>query len=273
MHLRARNLSPKTIHVTGEYLSLFLREHDPLATTKRDIQLYLGDLTQRCSPSTVWTTWRHLRGFFNWLHEEGDIDVNPLDGVKKPIVPPTEVKVLTPSEVQRLLATCKGRTIDDRRDLAILTVMLDTGLRLSEVAQLTRTDVGDDFTLRVFGKGRKWRTVALGLTASKALSRWLRTHVATDSDALWTGTRGPLTPTGVRKVIYRRGREAGLSIHPHQLRHTFVDNWLRNGGAEVDLARLCGWTTTRMAERYAQHRADERAVTAHKSVAPLDSLK
>ena len=43
------------------------------------------------------------------------------------------------------------------------------------------------------------------------------------------------------------------------------------GGAEVDLARLAGWTTTRMAERYAQHRADERAVTAHKSVAPLDS--
>ncbi len=51
------------------------------------------------------------------------------------------------------------------------------------------------------------------------------------------------------------------------LRHTFVDNWLRNGGAEVDLARLAGWTTARMAERYAQHRADERAVTAHKTIA------
>jgi integrase len=61
-------------------------------------------------------------------------------------------------------------------------------------------------------------------------------------------------------------------VYPHMLRHTFVDNWLRNGGAEVDLARLAGWTTTRMAERYAQHRADERAVTAHKSIAPLDSL-
>jgi hypothetical protein len=44
-------------------------------------------------------------------------------------------------------------------------------------------------------------------------------------------------------------------VYPHMLRHTFVDNWLRNGGAEVDLTRLAGWTTTRMAERYAQHRA------------------
>ena len=56
------------------------------------------------------------------------------------------------------------------------------------------------------------------------------------------------------------------------LRHTFVDNWLRNGGNEVDLARLAGWTTTRMAERYAQHRADERAIVAHGMVKPLDSL-
>lgn len=57
------------------------------------------------------------------------------------------------------------------------------------------------------------------------------------------------------------------------LRHTSVDNWLRNGSAKVDLARLAGWTTTRMAEHYAQHRADERAVTAHKSVATLDRLQ
>ena len=67
-------------------------------------------------------------------------------------------------------------------------------------------------------------------------------------------------------------KATGFHLHPHMLRHTFVDNWLRNGGAEVDLARLAGWTTTRMAERCAQHRADERAVTAHKSVAPFDSL-
>ncbi|CAB5021408.1 unannotated protein [freshwater metagenome] len=56
------------------------------------------------------------------------------------------------------------------------------------------------------------------------------------------------------------------------LRHTFVDNWLRNGGGEVDLARLAGWSGTAMAGRYAQHRAAERALTAHKTIAPLDRL-
>jgi integrase/recombinase XerC len=270
-HLRARNLSPRTIKATEEYLRPFLALHDPLEASKRDIETYLGEMTERCKPSTVWTSWRHLRGFFLWLLAEGDISSSPMDGITKPIVPPTEVTVLSPAEVRRLLATCKGRSKDDRRDLALLALMLDTGLRLSEVAQLTPADIGEDNTLRVFGKGRKWRTVALGATSATALSRWMRLQPET-APTLWSGTRGPLTAAGIRRVIARRGRQAGLSLHPHQLRHTFVDTWLRNGGAEVDLARLCGWTSTRMAERYARHRADERALAAHRSVAPLDSL-
>ncbi len=159
-----------------------------------------------------------------------------------------------------------------RRDMAIIAIMLDTGLRLSEVVRLTVVDVGEDRTLRVFGKGRKWRTVALGDTAAAALGRWLRTR-GDDEGSLWPGTRGSLTATGMRKMIQRRGRECGFDLHPHQLRHTFVDNWLRNGGNEVDLARIAGWTSTRMAERYAQHRAEERAQRAHGMVRPLDAIQ
>lgn len=270
-HLRARNLSPRTIKATEEYLRPFLALHDPLNVSKRDIEVYLGEMTARCKPSTVWTAWRHLRGFFAWLMVEGDITINPLDGIRKPLVPPTEIAVLSPAEVRRLLATCKGRSSTDRRDFALITLMLDTGLRLSEVAQLTPSDVGEDNTLRVFGKGRKWRTVVLGSTSATALTRWIRL-LPESAPTLWTGPRGAINPSGIRRVIARRGREAGLRLHPHQLRHTFVDSWLRNGGAEVDLARLCGWTSTRMAERYARYRADERAIAAHRTLAPLDSF-
>ena len=270
-HLRARNLSPRTIKVTEEYLRLFLQSHDPLTATKRDIEVWLGDMSQRCKPSTVWTSWRHLKGFFKWLHTEGDISVDPMIGVTKPIVPPSEIPVLTSSQVRALLARCCGKDTDSRRDYALLAVILDTGLRLSEIARLSIDDVSEDATLRVFGKGRKWRTVALGTTSATALSRWTRLRTPT-SPSLWSGRKGALSTEGIRKVVQRRGLQAGFHLHPHMLRHTFVDNWLRNGGAEVDLARLAGWTTTRMAERYAQHRADERAVTAHKAIAPLDSL-
>ncbi len=271
-HLRARNLSPRTIKATEEYLRPFLSSNDALTASRNDIEAWLGDLAQRCKPSTVWTAWRHLRGFYTWLEEEGDIDTSPMVGVPKPLVPPTEVEVLTPAQVHLLLGSCSDKSEESRRDYAVLTLMLDTGLRLSEVTSLKLSDLGEDLTIRVFGKGRKWRTVVLGNTSANALRRWLRIRDSKD-EFIWSGKRGPLTNVGMRKMIQRRGAKVGIKLHPHMLRHTWVDNWLRNGGSEVDLARLAGWTSTRMAERYARQHADERAIDAHKRVSPLDGMR
>lgn len=73
-HLKGRNLSPRTIKATGEYLRPFLAVHDPLSASPRVIEGYLADLAERCQPSTVQTAWRHLKGFYTWLHREGDIN-------------------------------------------------------------------------------------------------------------------------------------------------------------------------------------------------------
>ena len=270
-HLRVRNFSPATIKATQDYLRPFLNVQDPLTASKTDCEAYLAALASRCKPATVATAWRHLSGMFRWLHDEGDIDTNPMASIPKALAPPVEIPMATREQILALLKSCNGKDPMSRRDHAIITIMLDTGLRLTEIVNLTLDDISEDFTLGVFGKGRKWRTVALGATSSRALQRWLRVRQSTDP-RIWTGRRGPLTASGLRRMLYRRSKALGFHVHPHMLRHCFVDNWLRNGGAEVDLARLCGWTTTRMAERYARHRADERAISAHKSVAPLDSL-
>ena len=270
-HQRARNLSPSTIRVSKEVLNQFLRHHDPVTATKEQIRLHLAELQARCKPSTVWTAWRHLRAFYKWLESEGDIQENPMADIPKPVVPPTEVALLTAEQVRRLLSTCKGSSLVDRRDRALLTIMLDSGIRLSEVAGLTTDDIGQDNSVRIYGKGRKWRTVALGDNAALALHRWLRLRGAAPGP-LWTGRRGPLGTTGIRRVVAKRGKSVGLELHPHMLRHTFVDMWLRNGGNAIDLARLCGWTSIRMAEIYARQHADERALASHTKVRPLDSL-
>lgn len=270
-HLRAKNQSPTTIKTTLEYLAPFVAEHDPRSASKRDVEIWLGDLAQRCRPSTVWTAWRHLKGLYTWLYEEEEIPENPMSRIPRPIVPPSEVRVLTVKEINQLLDTCRAKDPDSRRDLAIMSVMLDTGIRLSEVAGLRLEDLSSDGTLRIYGKGRKWRSVALGVRSQQALTGWIRVARIAEGP-LWLGRKGPMTPTGIRKALQRRATSIKIDLHPHMLRHTFVDTWLRNGGSEVDLARLAGWTTTRMAERYAQHRADERALSAHRSVAPLDRL-
>ncbi|MFM8387742.1 MAG: tyrosine-type recombinase/integrase [Actinomycetota bacterium] len=161
-HLRARNLSPATIKATQEYLRPFLAVHDPMDATKTDCEAYLGEMASRCQPATVMTAWRHLTGLFRWLHEEGDIETNPMAGIPRPVVPQVEIPMATREQVLALLKSCEGRDPLARRDYALIAIMLDTGLRLSEVVGLTLDDISDDFTLRVFGKGRKWRTVALG---------------------------------------------------------------------------------------------------------------
>lgn len=270
-HLRARNQSPTTIKATLEYLAPFVAAQDPRAASKRDIEMWLGDLAQRCKPSTVWTAWRHLKGLFTWLHEEEEIPENPMIRIPRPIVPPSEVRVLSGTEIKGLLDTCRAKDPDSRRDLAIMSIMLDTGIRLSELSGLRLEDLSSDGTLRIYGKGRKWRSVALGVRSQQSLAAWVRV-ARIETGPLWLGRKGPMTPTGIRKALQRRAESIGIDLHPHMLRHTFVDNWLRNGGSEVDLARLAGWTSTRMAEKYAQHRAEERALDAHKSVAPLDRL-
>jgi integrase/recombinase XerC len=270
-HLKTRNLSASTIKAAEDFLRPFTSSHDPLNASRHEIEGFLTELFERCKPSTVWTYWRHLKGFYKFLEIEGDLEVNPMANIPRPIVPQTEVQVLNRDEVNQLLSNCQGRSREEKRDYAILSIMLDSGIRLSEVVGLTIEDIGQDGTLRVYGKGRKWRTVALGVQSSTALNRWLRLR-GNAPGAIWLGRKGPLTIYGIRRMVKHRGMQIGIALHPHMLRHTFVDNWLRNGGAEVDLAKLCGWTSTRMAEQYARHHANERAVSAHKRISPLDSL-
>jgi site-specific recombinase XerD len=188
-----------------------------------------------------------------------------------------EFRVAVNNIVRRLLDACNGSKFEDRRDTAILAVLLDTGIRRAELAGIGMTDVDfDHSTLLVTGKGNRQRLVAVGATAMQAIDRYLRLrrrHPQASSQALWLGPKGALSDSGVAQMIERRAAQAGIpKVHAHQFRHTFAHQWIASGGTEGDLMQLGGWKSRQMLDRYGRSAAAERARNAHRKLSPADRL-
>lgn len=284
IHLKARNLAPTTIAsygVSGRTLLAFLTARGmPTAASsirREHLEAWLADMNGRVSAATVARHYRSTQQLFRWLVDDGEIDTSPMHRMRVPAVPEQPVEVLTDDELRALLAVCKGNTFERRRDLAVMRMLIDTGIRAGELIGLQVADLDPDGQLAtVMGKGRRQRTIPYGSRTAEALRRYARgrsAHPERNLPNLWLGKKGPLTVSGLAQLLNRRAREAGVEgVHPHRFRHTYAHRWLADGGQEQDLMRLAGWRSREMVGRYAASAADSRARDAFRKAAIGDRL-
>ncbi|MGV0795639.1 tyrosine-type recombinase/integrase [Mycolicibacterium elephantis] len=272
--LRVEGRAERTQHLYGQSITYFGRwlesqgmHADESNLTRDNVLHWLDSLRKRgLTDGTVLTRWRGLRRFVNWLIAEDIIGSDPLAGIaiEKPEPPP--VPVLTDAELAALIGACRGKSFKDRRDEAIIRLLIDCGMRVSELTgiDLDQLDL-DGESVMVTGKGSRVRPAYFGAKAGQALDRYIRErskHRHSGDPALFLGERGRFTPDGVRERLKVRAGMAGLdprTVHPHRFRHTNAHDFLLAGGQERDLKRLMGWRSDTMLERYGASAADHRA--------------
>lgn len=271
--LEAERKSPETIrsYVMGvdRFLSWCAESDLSPDLTRSRVNAWISSLhADGVSPATARARQLAVRRLSAWLTEETHIPTDELVGIK-PVKLDTKVTpALTGEQVSALLAACKGTRMQDFRDAAIFTVMLETGIRAGECAalKLTDVDVREKSLIVERGKGGKGRAVYLPPDSRLALDRYLRRgrkgHALADSPDLWVGERSKtFSYDSLHQALTKRARDAGVDgFHPHLLRHTFATRWLADGGSEGGLMSLAGWTRREMLDRYTRATASSRAM-------------
>lgn len=286
--LAARDLSPHTVEQylrSAGYLAAHLGGTPLTAVTKADAEGFLVATIERTSAATAAVRYRCLKQLYRWLLAEGEVAVDPFAGLREPKGDDTLPAVLSVAEITAVIAACDTRGLppgDVRafeavRDEAVLRLFADTGVRASGMVQqtLATADV-DARTLTVLEK-RKERVVPFGVKTAAALDRYLRHRrrrpSAAGTDALWLSRYGPMTYSGIRQAVRKRGAMAGVpALHPHTFRHSAAHHLKVAGVQNDDLKVLFGWTSDAMVSLYGRSAARERAILAHRAHGLGDKL-
>jgi site-specific recombinase XerD len=219
-----------------------------------------------------------LRTFYNWLINEGLASGSPLETVKPPKVQEKVIQPLTPDDIRRLLDQCDGKTALGSRNRAIILLFFDTGMRLSELANLIVPDI--DFERGAIlireGKGQKQRIVHMGSYCQKAVWRWVTIFRESSTNSLFVNREGqPLQARAVQSLIKRSCTRASVAGNGgcHRLRHTFSIEFLRAGGDLMSLQYLLGHSSLEMVKRYLASLNADDAARAHQRFSSADNMK
>jgi integrase/recombinase XerC/integrase/recombinase XerD len=280
--------SPRTVLAYRETLARFLRiaatDGFPVsaaAIRPEHLYAYLGLYSQH-SFETRHRYFREVRCFFNWLSRMAYIEDNPFRSLKNVRLPQRIVQPFSADDIARLLAACDTKVPVGARDHAMLLTLLDTGIRCSELVQLTIEDLDlDEGRLRVLhAKGNKQRVVSFARRCRETLEQYLGFRgiepgplfpASSQHGNLRPGVA--LQPNGLKQMLRRLAKRTGIpKVHTHRFRHTFATWAIEQDARELDVQHLLGHASPDMVRRYASTYNSEQAARRHGAFSPAERL-
>jgi integrase/recombinase XerD len=249
-----RGYSANTIEAYRRDILGFLNEHaddEAFDPTRRVLLHYLASLRKnKLATTSILRKISSLKGFFQWLMEQGHLEENPLALLDLPKRIKTLPKILSLKDIERMIALAPS--VEDK---IILELLYACGLRVSELTELktSQLSVAGGY-LRVIGKGNRERLVPLGPVSMGIVTRYLdQAQPKPDGPLLvHSGTQAPFTRREVWERVKRLGHVIGKNIYPHTFRHSFATHLLENGADLRVVQELLGHKDIATTQIYTQ---------------------
>lgn len=282
LNCQARRLSSHTIADYTNTLGKLAQHLDNKtvgSVTTQDLRRFLA--AQPVSKKTLYNYHIGLSVFFKWLLSENIISANPLTGIPRPKpeqriiqpIPEQHVRLILQA-AERVTYQRNGKTItafakNRYRNRAIVLLLLDTGMRATELCTIKYKNLDlQNRSVKIIGKGRKERVLYFSPTTAQAVWKYdPGEHVY-----LFTGTgNNHMSRSGLRHMLKNACMRAGVPAYsPHDFRHTFAVNFLRNHPNIYALQQMLGHSTLDMVKRYLAI-SESDVAAAHKQASPVEN--
>ena len=275
---RVGERSEKTIDFYRQHFDSFIKTFPYLATQPfqniriEHLQQFLLSKGEHIYAKHA--AYRSFRALYYFAMKRGIVQDNLIRQIKIPKLPKdTNIPIVKKEDFKKLLRTC-GPTFLGYRDRAILVLLYDTGLRLSELTGMGFSSLDlNNMEVKVLGKGNKKRTVSFDDSVKVALFDYIKQHPQKD-DVLWlTEEKRPIANKGIQEMLVRRSRAAGLErIHPHMFRHSCAVNLLSSGMDIDSIMKYLGQETITVLQGYLKSLKSQDASVLHRKYSPMRNL-
>ncbi|MEK4801024.1 tyrosine-type recombinase/integrase [Oceanobacillus sp. FSL K6-0118] len=281
-----RGLRPDTISYYKDKLGLFRRwlvAQDMTDYIRRvlrtDVDKYIDYLREDrgLSNGAINTSIRAIRALFGYLYDSKYIRNNPMKGYPLLKVRKGNIETFTMKQLRQLLNAPDRRTFIGVRDYTYMLLLLETGIRLSESAEILVEDVklSEGVVFIRHTKNHFHRYVPIQAKMKEQLKRYLKIRGTCESNHLFVTLDGEALQRGaLQKIVSKYGKQAGIKgvrCSPHTLRHTFAKLSVMNGAGVFELQKILGHSTMEMVRVYVNLYSSD-VNEKHKEFSPLRDL-